>query len=130
MTYSLINKSCLSCTSCGRSTHRHGRTAWVCRRFGFDIDASTVPGETISCDRFDPRVGPILTGWMDDSRSCATCKNALTPVGHKYGVMWPCSLLNKAFIGSTGCGEIHCKHFDPLGKTVLTDKAEMPSYLL
>jgi hypothetical protein len=54
-TYSLI-KSCLSCTSCGRSTHRHGRTAWVCRRFGFDIDASTVPGETISCDRFEPRM--------------------------------------------------------------------------
>lgn len=49
-------KSCLSCVSCGRSTHRHGRTAWICRRFGFDIDASTVPGYTISCDRFEPRM--------------------------------------------------------------------------
>jgi len=55
-TDSLINRSCLSCTSCGRSTHRHGRTSWICRRFGFDIDASTVPGETISCDRFEPRM--------------------------------------------------------------------------
>lgn len=55
MTYSLI-KSCLSCVSCGRSTHRHGHTAWMCRRFGFGIDASTVPGETISCDRFEPRM--------------------------------------------------------------------------
>ena len=55
MTYSLIDKSCLSCVSCGRSTHRHGRTAWMCRRFGFDIDASMVPGETISCDRFESR---------------------------------------------------------------------------
>lgn len=59
MTYSLI-KSCLSCVSCGRSTHRHGRTAWVCRRFGFDIDASTVPGETISCDVFEPRAMLVL----------------------------------------------------------------------
>ena len=59
MTYSLI-KSCLSCTSCGRSTRRHGRTAWMCRRFGFDIDASMVPGETISCDRFESRMLPTV----------------------------------------------------------------------
>lgn len=62
MTNSFINRSCLSCTSCGRSTHCHWRTAWVCRRFGFDIDidASTVPGETISCDMFEPRTMLVL----------------------------------------------------------------------
>ena len=54
-----MKRSCLSCTSCGRSTHRHGRTSWICRRFGFDIDASTVPGETIGCEYFTPRSASI-----------------------------------------------------------------------
>lgn len=53
------HKTCLSCDYCGRSTHRHGRTAWVCRTFGFDIDASTVPGKTIGCEYFKPRSASI-----------------------------------------------------------------------
>ena len=55
-----MKRSCLSCTSCGRSTHRHGRTDWECSRFGFNIDASMVPGETISCDMFEPRARLVL----------------------------------------------------------------------
>lgn len=58
--YSLI-KSCLSCTSCGRSTHRHGRTGYTCSRFGgIEVDVTTVPGKTIGCEYFKPRTMRVL----------------------------------------------------------------------
>lgn len=48
------NPSCLGCEFSEPYAPKHGRSAikYRCVRLGFDVDASTIPGQSISCDLF------------------------------------------------------------------------------